>query len=503
MPLQPPRLLPLLWQGMLSFASSAALDEMFGAHASARRGYAQAAALAWALHEAAAPSGSNAFQRELAADASMPAPADDDEPGAQVPDAMEAWSADLPFAGPAAAEETPAIAARQSDADVYSEMCGRQASGASGLSLVDEAHARGAQLAIVSGDVAGSKEPSDKPSSSTEFGSATPTDAVGSGVAAEGTYDSAADALPGAPASKGSGDTTDDGADAAPPAAAESGGAADSDSEAVEAAAAAAYPGIAPHLSDSPFDRQPDASSSRDASAPGQNLTSAVHELSGELVHVDAEAPGSVPSTTSGASGAHAAAPPARSDAVWGRVQAPQPERTCQEQSAAHDASSAGGLRTSSAEQQERTSPFVEPPLAAGAPGADDRSSSEQAAPTTQPALGLEVPERALRNTQLAEPLSPAACIYQEAVTREHADTVQGEALQAPRPGGVAQALAGVGTGGAPGLQRADRGADIFDEGGIAPVVVSPWALSPYQRALLKTHSDSISRRHAACQAIR
>lgn len=41
-----PPLLPLLWQGMLSFASSAALDEMFGAHASAAKGYAKAAILA-------------------------------------------------------------------------------------------------------------------------------------------------------------------------------------------------------------------------------------------------------------------------------------------------------------------------------------------------------------------------------------------------------------------------------------------------------------------------
>jgi hypothetical protein len=55
MSFQPLRLLPLVWQGMLSFASSAALDEMFGAYASARRGYSQAACLAWLLHHFAAP----------------------------------------------------------------------------------------------------------------------------------------------------------------------------------------------------------------------------------------------------------------------------------------------------------------------------------------------------------------------------------------------------------------------------------------------------------------
>lgn len=49
-----PPLLPLLWQGMLSFASSAALDEMFGAHASAAKGYAKAATLAELLQHQAA-----------------------------------------------------------------------------------------------------------------------------------------------------------------------------------------------------------------------------------------------------------------------------------------------------------------------------------------------------------------------------------------------------------------------------------------------------------------
>lgn len=51
-----PPLLPLLWQGMLSFASSAALDEMFGAHASAAKGYAKAATLAELLQRQAADS---------------------------------------------------------------------------------------------------------------------------------------------------------------------------------------------------------------------------------------------------------------------------------------------------------------------------------------------------------------------------------------------------------------------------------------------------------------
>ena len=49
-----PPVLPLLWQGMVSFASSAALDEMFGAYATARRGYAQAATVAWLLQRNAA-----------------------------------------------------------------------------------------------------------------------------------------------------------------------------------------------------------------------------------------------------------------------------------------------------------------------------------------------------------------------------------------------------------------------------------------------------------------
>jgi hypothetical protein len=44
-----PRVCPLLWQAMSSFASSAALDEMFGAFAAARKGYAQAAAMGWLL----------------------------------------------------------------------------------------------------------------------------------------------------------------------------------------------------------------------------------------------------------------------------------------------------------------------------------------------------------------------------------------------------------------------------------------------------------------------
>jgi hypothetical protein len=39
----------LIWQGLLSFASSAALDEMFGASGRAATGYAQAATLAWLL----------------------------------------------------------------------------------------------------------------------------------------------------------------------------------------------------------------------------------------------------------------------------------------------------------------------------------------------------------------------------------------------------------------------------------------------------------------------
>lgn len=60
MSLQPsmglPPLLPLLWQGMLSFASSAALDEMFGAHASAAKGYAKAATLAELLQRQSADS---------------------------------------------------------------------------------------------------------------------------------------------------------------------------------------------------------------------------------------------------------------------------------------------------------------------------------------------------------------------------------------------------------------------------------------------------------------
>jgi hypothetical protein len=39
----------LIWQGLLSYASSAALDEMFGASVRAAAGYAQAAMLGWLL----------------------------------------------------------------------------------------------------------------------------------------------------------------------------------------------------------------------------------------------------------------------------------------------------------------------------------------------------------------------------------------------------------------------------------------------------------------------
>jgi len=45
---------PLVWQGMLSFGGSAALDEMFGAHTSAAKGYCKAALLAELLQRQAA-----------------------------------------------------------------------------------------------------------------------------------------------------------------------------------------------------------------------------------------------------------------------------------------------------------------------------------------------------------------------------------------------------------------------------------------------------------------
>lgn len=41
-----PDVVPLIWQGMVSFGGSAALDEMFGAHTSAAKGYCKAALLA-------------------------------------------------------------------------------------------------------------------------------------------------------------------------------------------------------------------------------------------------------------------------------------------------------------------------------------------------------------------------------------------------------------------------------------------------------------------------
>lgn len=49
-----PDVAPLVWQGMLSFGGSAALDEMFGAHASAAKGYCKAAVLADLLQRQAA-----------------------------------------------------------------------------------------------------------------------------------------------------------------------------------------------------------------------------------------------------------------------------------------------------------------------------------------------------------------------------------------------------------------------------------------------------------------
>eukprot|EP00892_Ulva_mutabilis_P006892 jgi/Ulvmu1/4575/UM002_0303.1 len=49
-----PDVAPLVWQGMLSFGGSAALDEMFGAHASAAKGYCKAALLAELLQRQAA-----------------------------------------------------------------------------------------------------------------------------------------------------------------------------------------------------------------------------------------------------------------------------------------------------------------------------------------------------------------------------------------------------------------------------------------------------------------
>jgi hypothetical protein len=58
LPRKLPQVLPLLWQAMSSFASSAALDEMFGAYAAARKGYARAAAMGWLLQRSAvAPGG--------------------------------------------------------------------------------------------------------------------------------------------------------------------------------------------------------------------------------------------------------------------------------------------------------------------------------------------------------------------------------------------------------------------------------------------------------------
>ena len=68
-PFKRPPLLPLVWQGMQSMATSAALDEMFGAFPSAQRGYARAAALAWLLSHYSAP-GAAAVE----ATAEMPAP---------------------------------------------------------------------------------------------------------------------------------------------------------------------------------------------------------------------------------------------------------------------------------------------------------------------------------------------------------------------------------------------------------------------------------------------
>lgn len=62
-----PDVVPLVWQGMLSFGGSAALDEMFGAYTSAAKGYCKAAYLAELLRRQSAQVGRSAVDTATAA----------------------------------------------------------------------------------------------------------------------------------------------------------------------------------------------------------------------------------------------------------------------------------------------------------------------------------------------------------------------------------------------------------------------------------------------------
>lgn len=499
-PAQPPRLLPMLWQGMLSFASSAALDEMFGAYASARRGYAQAAALAWDLDDLATPgiSGSSS-ERSASADAAAPRSADDacaasaHEPSpaqAQAP-SMRSLESAVPQAheAPAAMQE-PALVTR-------------------GHGTAELGQSSALQEGTFQMDLSGVEEPSEKESGSTEFGSALPCEAVGA-------IGGAAEALASRQASPDEPDAA--ALDTSVHAGGADGAGFESQADATDIAASdVAAAGLgASDVSESAHAPTPaaDVSSAADAPAASGQVAAAFKHVEGfDLSPVPCASEERAPASPSdqGAGTVQRSSSPAsgqRAQCVAGGAE--HADAVAVPPKGKHPASGADLQPADHAGTSELHA--AQPTAVAGAPEADApaRPSAQRGARPAGVAAASDAPS----GGSLPKPVPPLApqiqapqivrCPSRELQrAAEHAECDHGQRAAPPR-GGMAQALAdvGTGTGGALGLQRADRGGGGDERRhSDASSVVARSPLSPYQRALLATHADTICRRHAACSA--